>query len=358
MSKTIAFVGPLPPPVGGVALANIRVQQIVSENLSSHKILNYNTSKGSNNADLYKRKGIGELWHFIKNIVGVIRFAFKNKIDISNVFIVPNISFIREALFILILKITTKKLVIHLHAKTSGDYFLSGFKLKIFTKIISLGDVVFVLSEEHHRSFFKNYIDPKKLIVLENFIDKREFENNIKNKEMEFLYVGRLSEKKGFYHLVQAISMVQEQAPGLIIHVLGEFENETFKAKVLSKIESKGINAFKFYGAMTGQKKLDYFKKNSIFLFPSYFENSPIVLKEAIAAKMAIIASDIIENKNILNPFSCKLYFKAKDSADLAAQILHLYQNPDVVKEMMTASEKANIFDKQAATLVINKHLS
>lgn len=358
MNKTIAFIGPLPPPVGGVALANLRVQQIVGENLPNHKVIIFNTSRGLKNADLYKRKGFKEFWHFIKNIVGVIRFTFKNKIDISNVFIVPNISFIREAIFIFILKATTKRLVIHLHAKTSGDYFLTGFKLKIFTKIIALGDVVFVLSEEHHKSFYKKYISSKKLIVLENFIDKTEFYNEVANKKMEFLYVGRLSEKKGFYHLVQSISKIQKEALGITIHVLGEFENEIFREKVLSFIESEDIKAFKFYGAVTGEKKLEFFKNNAIFLFPSYFENSPIVLKEAIAAKMAIIASDIIENKNILNPFNCKLYFKAKDSQDLASKILYLYQNPKVVKKMMFASEKANIFDHKAATLVIKEHLS
>src|SRR5690554_7636804 len=118
MSKKIAFIGPLPPPIGGVALANLRVQQIVAHSSQNHTLLNYNTSKGGERADLYKKKGILEFFHFIKNIFGIIGFVFRNRIDVSNVFVVPNISFIREAFFILILKITTKKLVIHLHAKT------------------------------------------------------------------------------------------------------------------------------------------------------------------------------------------------------------------------------------------------
>src|SRR5690606_29796200 len=120
----------------------------------------------------------------------------------------------------------------------------------------------------------------------------------------------------------------------LIIHVLGEFENERFKEKVLSKIKSENITAFKFYGVITGKEKADFFKKNALFIFPSYFENSPVVLKEAIAAKMAIISSDIIENKNILDPFDNKLYFKQTDSDELSKQILFLYNNPKVVKEM------------------------
>lgn len=63
MNKTIAFIGPLPPPVGGVALANLRVQQIVGENLPNHKVIIFNTSRGlkmqtSTNEKVSKNSGI------------------------------------------------------------------------------------------------------------------------------------------------------------------------------------------------------------------------------------------------------------------------------------------------------------
>lgn len=357
MKKTVAFIGPLPPPVGGVALANLRVQEIVSENKKDYKIINFNTSKNYNQADLYKKKGLNELGHFVKNTFQLIKFVFKNKIDISNVFVVPNISFIREIMFIIILKITTKKLVIHLHAKTEGDYFLEGFKLKIFTKINSLGDVVFVLSEKFHKTFYAKHINPKKLIVLENFIDYKEFDNKIEEKDDGFLYVGRLSEKKGFLTLVEAVCSVKTELTGLTIDVLGEFENNDFKQKALSLISENKITNFKFHGAKMGNDKFKYFKKNKVFVFPSYFENSPIVLKEAIAAKMAIISSDIIENKNILDPFEIKEYFKAKNSESLAEKLVLLYKDNSVVQKYMLQAETIKEFDKTFAATIINKYI-
>jgi glycosyltransferase involved in cell wall biosynthesis len=357
MKKIIAFIGPLPPPVGGVALANIRVQNIVLEYNKDYKIINLNTSKNLDQADLYKRKGFNEIKHFTKNIFQLIKFVSKNKIDVSNVFVVPNISFIREMFFIFILKLTTKKLVIHLHAKTEGDYFLEGFKLKIFTKVISLGDVVFVLSEKFHKRFYAKYINSEKLIVLENFIDYKEFENHIEDKNGGFLYVGRLSEKKGFKTLVEAVVEASKKLKGLSIDVLGEFENDDFKQEVLNLLSKNNIQNFNFHGAKMGNEKFDYFKKNSVFIFPSYFENSPIVLKEAIAAKMAIISSDIIENKNILDPYNIKKYFKAKNNNDLAEQLVYLYENKKEVKTLMYNSQEIKEFDKAYAAEIINKHI-
>ena len=357
MPKKIAFIGPLPPPVGGVALANLRVQDIISRKASNYTIINFNTSKQSVNADLYKRKGFMELAHFFKNVFELIGFVFKHKIDIANVFVVPNISFIREAIFILILKIASKKLVVHLHAKTEGDLFLHGFKLKIFTKIVGLGDIIYVLSEKYHRAFYAKYIRPKKLVVLENFIDYSEFQNNIINKENHFLYVGRLSEKKGFETLVDALILAGKPLKDLKIEVLGAFENAEFEERMKSKINDNNLVNFIFHGPQMGEAKFHYFKKCSVFIFPSYFENSPIVLKEAIAAKMAIIASDIIENKNMLDTFNNKVYFKQKDAVDLASKLIMLHQDKKLVLEMMKQSERIKQYDIPFAEEIILKSL-
>lgn len=355
--RKIAFIGPIPPPVGGVALANLRVQELVRAKNPKDIILNLNTSKGLQNADLYKKKGFGELFHFIKNIFQLIVFVAKNRIDVSNVYVVPNISFLREMMFIFILKITTKKLVVHLHAKTEGDYFLSGFKLKVFTKVVGLGDVIFVLSEKFHKKFYAQYIDEKKLVVLENFVNYKDFKNPIEDKTNDFLYVGRLSEKKGFLDLVEAIVLIKDKVKDLTIHVLGEYENEEFKALVDSKIEAHQLTSFKFYGSRTGEEKFIFFKENSVFIFPSYFENSPIVLKEAIASKMAIIASDIVENKNILDPFNIKEYYKVRDIKHLAKKILKAHNQKALITSYMKNAEKITHFGYDYAGEIIRRHI-
>ena len=67
MIKTIAFVGPMPPPVGGVALANMRFQRLLSENNNNLNIIQLNTSRGLKNADLYRKilKKINKIFFFI-----------------------------------------------------------------------------------------------------------------------------------------------------------------------------------------------------------------------------------------------------------------------------------------------------
>ena len=357
MNKTITFIGPLPPPAGGVALANIRFQNLIKDIKDDIRIINLNTSRGLKNADLYKPKGVVNFFHFLKNIKDFFLFIIFNKSDVYNVFVVPNISFFREAIYITILKLASNKVFIHLHSKASGDLFLNGAKLKFFTRIIGFADVVFVLSEHHHKSFFLKYISAKKLVVLENFVNVKDFKNEIKHKKMHLLYVGRISEKKGFFNLVEAVSLIKHEFPEIIINVLGEFENKVFKKKVIDKIKRDKIRAFNFKGTTMGKEKLRFFKEASIFLFPSYFENSPIVLKEAIASGLAIIASDIIENRQLLDPYDCKIYFEAKNSNDLSKKIKFLLQNKRKLEEMKLSASKSKIFNYDDAKKVVESCL-
>ncbi len=353
MPKKIAFIGPLPPPIGGLALSIIRVQDIVARKAPQYTLVNLDNAKKIQNADLYKKKGKSELLHFLKNIVALFGFVFKHKIAIANVFVVPNISFIREAIYILTFKLFAKKVVVHLHAKTSGDLFLHGWRLKIFTKIVGLADVVFVLSQKHHKAFYAQYINPEKLVVLENFVDYSEFENNIKDKQNKFLYIGRLSEKKGFETLVDALIIGAEQLAGIQIEVIGAWENSEFELKIKAKISEHKLTQLNFHGPQMGESKFKHFKECSVFVFPSYFENSPIVLKEAIAAKMAIISSDIIENKNLLEDFNNKVHFKQKDPNDLAEKLLLLHQDEQRVQEMMLESASIKQYNISVAEQII-----
>jgi hypothetical protein len=72
---------------------------------------------------------------------------------------------------------------------------------------------------------------------------------------------------------------------------------------------------------------------------------------------MAIISSDIIENKNILDPYNIKKYFKAKNNNDLAEQLVYLYENKKEVKTLMYNSQEIKEFDKAYAAEIINKHI-
>jgi len=350
--ENIAFVGPLPPPLGGVGVINKSFQDIVS---AKWNVLAFNTSTGKLNEDLYKVKGFKNLLHFINNIFGLLTFLKKNRFKVVNVFVTSNIAFIRDSLIIILLWICRKKIIVHFHSKKKGEFFLRPYTLGYVSFIFRFAKKVVVLSEDHYQ-YFSNYFDKSKIVVIENFVDYKLYDCEIANKGMEFLYVGRLSQKKGFFDLINAVKIVKGKGFDLKINVLGTAENDEAKSFVDEELKNNILEEnLILQGHIQGIQKYDFYKKCSIFIFPSHFENSPVVLKEAIASKMAIICSDIEANKNILKDKGNTRFFVSEDAADLATKIEDLLLEDYSVEDYMRNSEKCKKYDKEDANLKINR---
>jgi glycosyltransferase involved in cell wall biosynthesis len=342
----MAFIGPIPPPYGGVGVMNKSFQEIVTP---TWNVLVFNTSSGRLNEDLYKSKGFKNVSHFAKNTFGLIKFLSRNRFKIANVFVTSNIAFLRDSILILILWLCRKKIVVHFHSKKKGEFFLKNFTIRYVALIFKLSNKIIVLSDDHF-DYFAKYFDETKMVVIENFVDYGLYDCKIENKNSEFLYVSRLSEKKGIFDLIEAVKIIKDKGLYLKINVLGTAENDEVKNRIEDCINKYGLEEnLILHGNVHGDKKYAFFKSGSIFIFPSHFENSPVVIKEAIASNMALVCSNIEANEIILKDKGNTKFFNTNDAKDLAAKIECVLSNPDYMKNLMQHSENCKIYDKKYA---------
>lgn len=347
----IAFVGPLPPPLGGIGVMNQSFQQIVKEKWN---VLEYNTSNGKLNEDLYKKKNLKNLFNLIRTIPGFFKFICKNKFKVVNIFVTSNIAFVRDSVLILLLWICRKRIIIHFHSKKTGEFFLQPFTIKYVSFIFKFAKRIIVLSEDHFY-YFSKYFNSSKMTIIENFVDYNLFDCKIENKKKEFLYVGRLSQKKGFFDLIEAIKILTEKEIYPKINVLGTPENENTKTIIDTKLKSYNLEQnIILHGNVQGSRKYNFFKNCSIFIFPSHFENSPVVLKEAIASKMAIISSDLEANTTLLANKENTKFFTTGNSVDLSNKIEELLMDSSLTNDYMLHSQKCELYDKKFAAEKIN----
>jgi len=353
-SDNIAFVGPEPPPYGGVGVMNQSFQEIISQEWN---VISFSTASGRLSEDLYRRKGFKNFVHFAKNIFGLITFLSKNKFKIVNVFVTSNIAFVRDSVIIFILWLCRKEIIIHFHSKKKGEFFLGNFTIRYVAGIFRFAKKIIVLSDDHF-DYFARYFDKKKMVVIENFVDYDLYDCKIENKNSEYLFVSRLSEKKGIFDLIEATKIIKKKGLHLKINVLGTAENDEVKNTIddfLKKYELE--ENIILHGNVYGNKKYEFFKSCSIFIFPSHFENSPVVIKEAIAAKMAIICSDIEANKIILNDKGNTEFFTTNDPMDLANKIEDILIHPCSIDDLMQRSAASKIYDKRYAAEKMKKVL-
>lgn len=343
----ILFVGPLPPPFGGVAVTNLNWQK--TGKIGQYKIIAFDTSKKNISEDLYRKKTIFDLINGINTCLKYVRFLKRTHCKIVNVFCTSNSALLRDFLVILISKLFKKKIIVHFHSKTKGELFLGHHSAKLLRVFFFPCDYIVVLSA-YHLDHFKKYLSIKKLKVIENFVHYSEYQYNLTSKlKNNFLYIGRISEKKGFYDLLRAVKrLVNDGLSDFVIHVLGTYDNDKTKDSITEYINKENLSSyFNFHGVLHGKEKVSYFQLSSAMIFPTHFENSPIVLKEAIASKLPVICSSILENKNIMRDNA--IYFDVKNPESLYRAIKEVIIDPNLLEKLQSTYIEFNDYDFSTA---------
>jgi glycosyltransferase involved in cell wall biosynthesis len=392
MSK-IAFIGPLPPPLGGVAVINQSFQEI---DYSCYEVTYFNTSNQNSRENKYNRFTWNSIFkklrksktteRFIEKVnpdiinkrfpwnsffrelrksKAIKRFIEKVNPDVINIFVTSGPAILRDLLYLKTIHKYNIPVVIHFHSKIKGEFALTPFRLKVTgyffkkyaKKIILLSDEHFtffskkiILLSDEHFTFFSHYFGEKRCVVIENFVTYSDYDNEIEKKCSQFLFVGRLTKEKGFLDLLNAAIILKEGGIKCEFHIIGLAATEQQEKEVMDFIDNNQLREYIIvYGAVFGKDKLELFKVSKYFIFPSHFENSPVVLKEAIAAKMAIIASNIQANKNILKTRKNNILFEMGNCYDLVEKIVLLLNDKEKSQAMCAESARISEYDVSIA---------
>jgi glycosyltransferase involved in cell wall biosynthesis len=108
------------------------------------------------------------------------------------------------------------------------------------------------------------------------------------------LFVGRLSAPKGIYDLFDAIPRVIERHPGARFVLVGVAESDAMEPMIRAEAERRGIAPrIAFLGSLEGRNKAAAFVRSQMIVVPSWTEAFPLVIPEAMAAGLPVIATAV-----------------------------------------------------------------
>ena len=351
--KKILFVGPLPPPLGGVAVIN---QSFQSLEYNGYDNLGFNTSNNQKREDLYKGLPWQNLPKELRKIADLKRYIEQHQPAIANVFVTSGYSIVRDIYYLRLLHKHKIPIIVHFHSKKTGEFALKVKRIKKIGRLFKKYASKIVLLSKDHYEYFVQFFDINQCEVIENFVDYNAFDNQIKDKTNEFLYVGRLSVEKGFFDLLKACAILKQRHLQFKINVLGAAPTLALQTEIEGFIKSHQLEiTVSFHGLKYEEEKYQLFKRSKILVFPSHFENSPVVLKEAIAAKMAILSSNIEANENVLQKRENYISFEKGKAEDLALKIIELISNPKQLLKMCEASSLIKDYDISVAQNKLTK---
>lgn len=348
------IIGPLPPPIGGVSVSVVNLMKVLDQ--ANIEYATYSTSRNQQMENLYGQRRPSQYFFSLQVFLGLIIYLFKNhNVRICHLFVVSNGAFFRDALLLVSLKLFRKKIIIHLHSKTEGELFLGKQLVKLLGRVLGIADLVFVLSDSH-KAFFSKYIHTR-INVLENYVF-RECANSCKPKTTHWLYVGRLSKMKGFWDLLEALSICVNKlgTKSIVVDCLGLAESDCELEKIKAYISKQGLSGIVLlHGMVVGEEKQQYFDRSKGFIFPSRFENSPVVLKEATSAGLPVLCSNIDANKNILDRVGNAIYFDSSSPIELS-KIFHRVEQDDFqLSKLAENARKSYKYDGNYAESILTR---
>lgn len=142
-----------------------------------------------------------------------------------------------------------------------------------------------------------------KIYTLKCFggVDYLKNKSTIIKKKYNFIFIGRFHKQKGFMDLLEIMLECKKSYPGIKLLVIGggDVHNEKLFRNEISK--NRLENNIEFIGFISDNRKYIYLNESELFLMPSYYEGSPLVILEAFSNGIPVVAYDLPIYKQFTN---------------------------------------------------------
>lgn len=216
----------------------------------------------------------------------------------------------------------------------------------------SLANKIVVLTKFYKNILERNGIEPAKIQLSPQGLTGMPVAGKIRDCSgiIKLVFVGRVSKYKGVHLLLKSLQYFPEQKISLDIYGPVTEDNYALECRKLSE-KMKNVS---WKGTIESNKVIEMLTSYDLLCLPSTFsEMSPLVIQEAFAAGIPVLASDVHGNaeqvKNGVNGW----LFKFKDILSLRHTIEKLLAEPNLIVEAKKNIPETRSFDSIAA-----EHLS
>jgi len=215
-------------------------------------------------------------------------------------------------------------------------------KLKsIDTKTINRADLLYTPTNRMKELAADYYsIHKNKITVIPNPVDTTLFypaENQ--TNQPSLIFVGRFSREKGACLLIDIIPELMVKFPDLQFTVIGKSgynNSQTSLIKILkNKLADKNvIERFTWHEHVNQDKIGDFYRKHSLLVLPSQFDNFSMSLAEAQASGLPVVTTDVGGSKEVIRDKETGSLVKKNSAEDFYKATSELITNHNKRYEM------------------------
>jgi len=228
---------------------------------------------------------------------------------------------------------------LHLDVGPSGraGFLLRAYKPLILGPILRAAATVVAFTDEQRSAVASKYrVDPARIAVIPNGVDEAFFHagQRAPHAKPRLLFVGRLSVQKNLLLFLRALEGVSERFETTLVGA-GELEAELRHA-----VGDLRLRNVRFHGRADGAELRELYRNADVFVLPSEREGMPLVLLEALAMALPIVATDIPGNRDVVVHGHNGILAPLGDPSAFREALLNVTADPDRYRRMSETSRR------------------
>jgi glycosyltransferase involved in cell wall biosynthesis len=344
----VLVVGPTLKQMGGVGMFN---EILLGSPLLRDKfdLLHLDTTRPAESADKVATLAPVNFLFFFRQWLRLVQICLFQRPKIMHQPITDRVSFFKEAIFMLTARLLGVRVVGHLHGNqfTNLSENKRGWVRRVVGGVMRLPNVVITLSDGWRRYLHEQVSPRLRVEVVPNTVDAdfaglaRQIDISAPKSgdRCKVLFVGSLGTRKGVLDILKAAPLVRQQAPQVEFTLVGGLEVGA-ERQIIEQAQAEALAAggVDFPGIVTGQPKLALFREADVFVLPSYKENFPISVLEAMAAGLPLVVTAVGALPEVLEEGTHCFFVQPGDAQALAERIVRLAQQPETRRKMGAAN--------------------
>jgi glycosyltransferase involved in cell wall biosynthesis len=155
-------------------------------------------------------------------------------------------------------------------------------------------DLFQVFSSRDMRQLSSLGIAEDKIRIIPNGVDTHLFQPRLAERShntVRIIWFGRIETAKGLIVLLRALKLLKNEARNFELLIGGRVWDEQYYKELLCFKDAAGLQEVRFLGFV--ENLPNFIREADIFVLPSLWETLPIVILEAMASGLPVVASTV-----------------------------------------------------------------
>lgn len=285
-----------------------------------------------------RRQGhaVWSLWDGLTAILRIWWAQLTGRLALVHVNVGDRGSLFRKGAILLAARLVGARIVLHLHAAELLQFYetLAPPVRAVVRLMFRVADVCVVLGAPWQRWLIDRLgIDPARIEILYNGVpgDFPARPERAAGAPFRILFLGNLLERKGVHDLLHALARIPAETPPWIARIAGGGDIERYTAMAAEL----GITArVEFCGWVDKPGARDLLITSDCLILPSYDEGLPLVILEALASGLPVVATPVGSIPEVLEEAKTILFVAPGDRDAIAATLARLIGDPALYRTL------------------------